>query len=217
MNSRLTNLAALCVVGAVMVAATCACADVLWDQPYDPGWGMGFFNSESGGPPFGMTWHGANDVTVLDAWNVESITSYYSALDPSWGTAITQGYLHVFPKTGVLPVEDPTLSPVVPMSGVLVGDHFEVTASGLGLYLAAGDYWLGITPIAPSGPMGPEIQTSAAVLVGDETVSYDAYGFPMPMWFVFNPGLDAAMLVEGTIASTLVEESTWGGIKAMYR
>ena len=213
MSSKLTTLTVLCVVA---LLASVASADVLWDQPYDPGWAMGFFNSESGSPPFGMTWHGANDVTVVDAWNVDSITSFYSALDPSWGPAITQGYLHVFPKTGPLPVEDPTMSPLVPMSGVLVGDHFEVTASGLGLFLAPGEYWLGLTPIAPSGPMGPEIQTSAATFVGSETVSYDAYGMPV-MWFVFNPGLDAAMVVQGTVAGSPVEETTWGNVKAMYR
>ncbi|MEA3409790.1 MAG: hypothetical protein U9Q95_05530 [Candidatus Eisenbacteria bacterium] len=214
MNSILTRLAVLCVVA---LLASVASADVLWDQPYDPGWAMGYFNSESGGPPMGMTWHGANDVTAAAGWNVDSITSFYSAVDPAWGTAITQGYLHVFPKTGALPVEDPTMSPLVAMSGVLVGDHFEVTASGLGLYLAPGEYWLGLTPIAPSGPMGPEIQTSAATMLGSETVSYDAYGMPMPMWFVFNPGLDAAMVVQGTIAGTPVEETTWGSVKAMYR
>ena len=213
MNSILTKVAVLC---AVVLLASVASADVLWDQSDYDIWGMGFFNSESGSPPFGMTWHGANDVTVDAGWNVESITSYYSAVDPAWGTAITQGYLHVFPKTGPLPIEDPTASPIVPMSGVLVGDHFVVTASGLGLYLGAGDYWLGLTPIAPSGPMGPEIQLSSMTFLGDETVSYDAYGMPV-MWFVFNPGLDAAMLVEGTFAGTPVEETTWGNVKAMYR
>ena len=213
MNSKLTTLAILCVA---LMMVQVASADVLWDQSDYDVWGMGFFNSESGSPPFGMTWHGANDVTVVDAWNVDSITSFYSALDPGWGPAITQGYLHVFPKTGALPVEDPTMSPVVPMSGVLVGDHFEVTASGLGLFLSPGEYWLGLTPIAPSGPMGPEIQTSAAALVGSETVSYDVYGMPV-MWFVFNPGLDAAMVVQGTVAGSPVEETTWGNVKAMFR
>ena len=214
MNSILTKITVLCTIA---LLASVASADVLWDQPDDPGWAMGFFNSESGGPPFGMTWHGANDVTVPDAWNVDSITSYYSALDPNWGTAITQGYLHVFPKTGPLPIEDPTMSVIVPMSGVLVGGIFEVTASGLGLYLAPGEYWLGITPIAPAGPMGPEIQIPTVALIGNETASYDAYGIPMPMWFVFNPGLDAAMLVQGTVAGTPVEDTTWGSVKAMYR
>jgi hypothetical protein len=218
MNSRLTKLVALCVVGAVVALASGASADVLWDQSDYDVWGMGFFNSESGGPPFGMTWHGANDVTVDGGWNVESITSYYSAMDLAWGEAIAQGYLHVFPKTGPLPIEDPTLSVLVPMSGVLVGDHFAVTAPGLGLYLAPGDYWLGITPIAPSGPFGPEVQLSSMTFLGNETVSYDAFAFPgPPAWFVFNPGLDAAMLVEGTIAGTPVEETTWGNVKAMYR
>jgi len=213
MNSRLTKIAVLCVV---LMAAQLASAEVLWDQPRDPGWMMGWFNSESGGPPFGMTWHGANDVTVDAGWNVDSITSYYSALDPGWGLAITQGYLHVFPKTGAVPVEDPTLSSVVAMSGALFGDYVEVTASDLGLYLPPGDYWLGLTPIAPAGMMGPEIQIPTTMFLGSETVSFDAYGMP-PGWFVYNPGMDAAMLVEGTMAGTPVEETTWGSVKAMYR
>ena len=108
------------------------------------------------------------------------------------------------------------MSPLVPMSGVLVGDHFEVTASGLGLFLAPGDYWLGITPIAPGGMWGPEVQTSAATLIGNETVSYDPYGTPV-MWFVNRPGLDAAMVVQGTVGGSPVEETTWGNVKAMYR
>jgi hypothetical protein len=213
MNSILTKLVVLCVV---LMVAQAASADVLWDQPNDPGWMMGWFNSESGSPPFGMTWHGANDVTVDGTWTVDSVTSYYSALDPGWGGAISQGYLHVFPKTGPLPSEDPTLSPVVPMTGVIVGGIFEVTASGLALTLPPGEYWIGITPVAPAGMMGPEIQIPSTMFLGNETVSYDAYGMP-PGWFVFNPGMDAAMLVQGTVAGTPVEETTWGSVKAMFR
>ena len=216
MNSILTKLALLC---AVVLLASVASADVLWEQSdFDP-WGAGFYNSESGGPPFGMTWHGVNHVTVTEGWNVDSITTYYSAMDMAWGGAITQGYVHVYMKVGPLPVDgidDPTMSPVVPMAGVFNVDHFDVTASGLGIYLAPGEYWIGTTPIAPSGPFGPEIHLSSMTLIGDATASYDVYGMPAA-WFNFNPGVDAAILIEGTVAGTPVEEMTWGSVKAMFR
>jgi hypothetical protein len=53
-------------------------------------------------------------------------------------------------------------------------------------------------------------------LIGDATASYDVYGMPAA-WFNFNPGVDAAILIEGTVAGTPVEEMTWGNVKAMFR
>lgn len=205
-------------VFAIAVLAQVASSDTLWDQSdYDVA-GMGFFNSESGSPPFGSTNHTVNDVTVECGWLVESITIYFSAVDPGWGGAITQGYLHVYPKTGALPVEDPTASPLVPMSAVLDADHFVLTASGLDLDLPPGDYWIGITPIAPGGIMGPEICLSCFGYFGDPSASYDVYGMPMPMWMHMNPGLDAAILIEGTVnGPSAAEAKTWGQIKALYQ
>ena len=216
MKSILTKLTVLCVVA---LLASVASAEVLWDQSdFNPA-GAAFYNSESGSPPFGMTWHAVNDVTVTEGWNVDSITTYYSAIDPMWGTAIAEGYVHVFAKVGPLPVDgvdDPTMSPIVPMVGVLVGSHFEVTASGLGLYLAPGEYWISTTPFAPAGMWGPECNHSSLTPIGDATASYDAYGVPLA-WVNVHAGLDAAILIEGTIATSPVEETTWASVKAMFR
>ncbi len=205
-------------VFAVVILAQVASADTLWDQSDYDVWGMGFFNSESGSPPFGSTWHTVCDVTIECGWLVESVTMYYSAIDPAWGGAITQGYLHVYSKTGPLPVEDPTADPLVAMSAVLDVDHFALTASGLNLDLPPGEYWIGITPIAPGGVMGPEICLSCLSYFGDPSASYDAYGMPMPMWMHFNPGLDAAILIEGVVnGPSATEAKTWGQIKALYQ
>jgi hypothetical protein len=219
MNLKLTTLA---VLSAVLVAPMAA-ADVLWDQSdFDP-FGPGFFNSESGGPPFGITMHAVNHITITgDAWDIDSITTFYSNLDPAWGTGIVTGYLHVFTKSGPLPidgVDDPTASPLVAMSAALQMDHWTVTASGLDLKLAPGEYWIGITPVAPSGPFGPEIHLASLTLVGDATASYDPFAFPgPPAWFNFNPGVDASILIEGMVQQPVsVEASTWGGVKALYR
>ncbi len=217
MISKLTKLVAV----TLLVLAHTASAEVLFDQTdFDP-YGPGFFNSESGGPPFGMTVYAVNDVTVTEGWIVESVTTFYSALDPVWGEGITEGKLHVFEKTGSLPItggDDPEASPVVAMSATLNGDHFVITATGLNLELAPGEYWIGITPNAPSGPFGPEIHLASLTLFGDATASYDPYAFPgPPAWFNFNPGVDASILIEGSVAGTATEEMTWGRLKSAFK
>lgn len=202
----------------LVLVATSAFADVLWDQPYESEEAGGFFNSESGSPPFGSTNYSMADVTVGvdNEWLIDSITTYYSALDQGWGLGITTGYLNVFPKTGPMPTEDPTAGTVVALTSTLVGAHFEVTASGLGVNLAAGDYWIMITPVAPGGFMGPEIHLAAATFWGDSTPTYDVYGFPMPMWAVWNPGADASITINGAV-TVGNDEMSFGGVKTMFR
>jgi len=216
MISKPTTLTILMVAGLVAFTSV-AGADVLWEQTgFDP-WGMGYFNSESGAPPFGMTIHTVCDISVDHTWAVESITMYYSALDLGWGDAISQGYLHVFPKAGTFPADDPTASTIVPMSGTMIDNsYWEVTASSLSLVLEPGDYWISITPFAPAGMWGPETCLSAAALVGDESPSYDPYADPgPPAWYVMNPGMDAAILIQGN-STVATETSTWGKVKALY-
>ena len=213
MISKFVTVVALTLV----VLAPAAGAGTLWNQSnFDP-WGAGFFNSESGSPPFGMTNHAVCDVVVSTNWVVESVTMYYSALDPGWGGAISQGYLHIWPKTGPMPVEDPTASPLVAMTGTLNGDHFVVTASGLAITLTPGDYWIGITPIAPGGIMGPELCLMDFNPIGDATPTYDPFAFPgPPAWMNPWPGEDASIKIEGALPVP-VDESTWGAIKALYQ
>ncbi len=198
------------VTGVIGVGAASASADVLWDQSaYDAG-APGFFNTVSGGPPFGQTVYTVNDVTVGDpeGWEVDSITIFVNSLGGGI-TAASSGVLHVFSGSDPLPGvgDDPTASPSVAISVALVDaptDTYSITASGLDLDLAAGDYWIGITPIAPAGPFGSAIHLSATSLVGDASASYDAFPFPAPpggpAWFNFNPGVDASLLIEGAVA-----------------
>lgn len=220
MNSRSILLAAA--TFAALLARPVA-ADVLWNQSNYDAFGAGYFNSISGGPPFGLTIYTVGDVTVGNGgWNVDRITTYYSRVDPNWGLAITEGTLLVFPKTGALPVDgadDPAAGSSVAMSGTLFDDRIEVTASGLDLDLASGEYWIGITPVAPSGFFGPEIHMSSQTFLGASSASYDSFAFPgPPAWFEFNPGVDAAMLIEGTLHDPVaVAPPSWASVKALYR
>ena len=210
------KISAFFVLFALAIVQT-AGAEVLWSQTDFDVWGAGFYNSESGMPPFGMTVHTVCDATIVSTCQVSSITMYFSAVDPGWGDAISGGYLHIYPKTGALPTENPALAPFVAMTGTYMDDHIVVTASGLTEMLAPGDYWMGITPVAPEGFMGPEICLSAMTPAGtDFSASYDVYGMPMPMWMNFNPGVDAAILVEGEI-QVANESSSWGAIKGQYK
>ncbi len=207
MLKRITQISVMM----LMIVISSASADVLWDQSdYDVA-SAGFFNAISGAPPFGMTVYSVSHITVDGAgWDVDAISVYFSALDPAWGDGITQGSLHIFDKTSTLPVDgvdDPVLSITVPMSGVFDSDHIRVTASGLGLSLDPGEYWIGITPEAVSGPFGPEVHLPSQTYIGDATASYDPNAFPgPPAWNNMNPGVDAAMMIEG---SAVLENVLW--------
>jgi len=221
MTSKMTKLVVLS-IAIVALLTQAAVADVLHDQSDFDAAAPGYFNSVSGGPPFGMTNYVVNHVTVVGGgWLVDSISTYYSALDPGWGDAITTGHLHVFTKTGVLPMDgtdDPTLSTSVAMTGMLDGDHIVVTASGLNLELEPGEYWIGITPVAPGGMWGPEIHLSSMSLMGDASASYDQYAFPgPPAWFNFNPGVDASLLIEGDGSVVASETTSFGNVKSLFR
>jgi hypothetical protein len=214
---KVTILAAL----AAVALAGSVRADVLWDQSDYDAFGAGFFNSVSGGPPFGITQYVVSDVVVPAAgWHIESITTYYGLIDPFWGTAISEGHVHVFAKTGARPVDgtdDPTLSVLVPMTGTDIGGVWSVSASGLHISLPAGEYWIGITPVAPSGPFGPEIHMGTVAFVGAATASYDPFAFPgPPAWFDFNPGVDASIKIEGS-RPTSVDPTSWTRVKSLYR
>jgi hypothetical protein len=189
-------------------------ADILWDQSTLDLAAPGIANSES--PGFGgFEIHTVGDVMIAGTgWSIETITLYYSSWNQDWLTAVTQGYLHVFPKNGSLPTEDPTQSQVIAMSASwgVTSDIIEVAASGLGLWLDPGEYWIAITPMGPAGLFGANLQFPTAV-IGDQAASYDTM---FPGWTNMYPGYDGAMLIEGEMAVP-VESSSWGGIKSIYR
>ena len=185
-------------------------AEVLWDQSTLDLAGPGIANSYS--PGFGgFVIHSVDDVTVAGSgWNVEKITQYYSTWNPNW-TSITTGYLHVAPKTGPLPTFNPSTDIQVPMSAsYLSGDVLKVTAAGLNIPLAPGDYWIGITPVAGAGIFGANLQWSAAL------VATTVANWELGVWHNYYAGYDGAILIEGS-RPVAVESGSWGDIKSLYR
>lgn len=211
MKKLITVLAML----VVLATAGVATADILWDQTqgYET-WQMGFFNVIGPPGPWGMIVYTANDVVVpAGGWNMDSVTVVFDGFDPNWANTVTMAVLHVAPKDSGTPSYDPTTGTSVPVTATVLGNGFmEVTASGLGQFLAAGEYWIGLTPNAPDAN---NIMVSVPA-VGADSPSYDVNGFP-PGWAFWSPGLDGAMRVEGDFGAVAVEENTFGSLKAIYR
>lgn len=211
---RMSIVLALILVA--VVANGAAAQVILWDQTagYE-GWSMGFFNNIAGGPPMGSTQYTCNDIVVPAdyEWNINTVRIYYDGFDPSWAGVVTSAVLYIEPKTGSVPTGDPSTGTTVACTTVVLSNNFlEVSATGLGVTLAEGEYWIGLTPTAPNAN---NIHVSVTA-VGDDSPTYDAYGFPMPMWAAWSPGLDGAMLIEGEEPVSSDSES-WGGLKSLYR
>lgn len=200
----------------IIAMASVAGADVLWDQSDYNAEGPGFFNGEGGQPPFGMTMYTVSDIVVDEPWNVSTITTHWSILDVNWAN-FTEGYLHVWPKTGPLPeaTDIPTDSAIVPMSGSVDMNIGVAVADGIDLMLEPGEYWIGITPFAPAGPFGLEVQFSSSTLIGDWSPSYDPNGMPMAGWLNFTMEADATILIEGNV-TVATESKSLSDVKALF-
>jgi len=189
---------------------------ILWDQTagYE-GWAQGFFNNVAGGPPMGSTQYTVNDIVVPgDSWTIHRYSVYYDGFDASWAGAVTSAILYVEPKVGSMPTGDPGTGTTVSVVTEVLGNGFmTVTAPDLDLVLAEGEYWIGLTPIAPNAN---NIHVSVAA-VGDDSPTYDAFGFPMPMWMNWVAGFDGAIQIEGSIGVVPNEQASWGDVKSLFR
>lgn len=200
-----------------------ASAAVLWDQSdYNSEW-SGLINSQSGcvNAFSGVTYYTASDITVYDEVTFNSITVYFEGTEPQPGTAV-EAILWIAPRTGALPVypgDDPVAQGItVPVTATNLGDAWAVTASGLNITMAPGDYWVALTPAFPVGDFGPATALNTNTFVGIDSASIEECGWNNPpFWGNYNPGFDTAILIEGTIDVVSTEGETWGGLKAIYR
>lgn len=202
----------LAVVGLVGGCASIGQADILLNQSQiDVGPnGVGAPNSVS--PGFnGWNAFAVEDVTVgAGGWNITSVSTYFSAL--SWNPgSVTTAVLNVFSKTGNSPIaaNNPRANPTgqgslvsVTMNGFDVAGNgvWEIRADGLNINLAAGEYWIGLTPVGPTGPFGPDRQWSSTTHNGQSqhVRFYPDSGWQNAGTYYGVPSFDGAMLIQGT-------------------
>ena len=202
------------IMALVLMAGAANAQDILWDQTagYDS-FSQGFFNVIGGSGPWGVSAYTCSDVVVpAGGWTIDSIKTYYDTLS-DWSGIVTHAWLFIEPKTSTPPTGDPSTDAViVPVTVTLLPNFFqEIEASTLGIVLTEGEYWIGLTPIAPNAD---NIHAGVAA-VGDASPTFDTNGFP-PGWAFWAPGLDAAMLIEG-LGPVATENASLGRVKALYR
>lgn len=183
------------IVSAALVTALAASANaaVIWDQSdidTNPDTSRSFVDGTiTGGFGGAFSWYVVSDVHIGSESLIQSVTTYFSRIstfnDP------TTAVLNIFPKSGSLPLasNDPRPSPggtgmlVVPVVGGYEDDNqavMTITASGLNIVLAPGDYWIGLSPTLPGGFFGNDLHwsTTAATQYGDPSADryYDSLG-----------------------------------------
>lgn len=152
-----------------------------------------------------------DDVTFGTGVNIDGITTWMT-LTPAWIGTVTQARLNIFSKTGALPLgaDDPTAGQVVNINVSSNGTRLVVEASGLNIDLAAGSYWIGLTPIADFLAVGQSFSAGGANNNGDPAAMRNpggSFNFPFGTdWGVAGLSntsgyVDAAMEISGTIPS----------------
>ena len=203
--------------------ATAASAAVLWDQSnlnatLD---GTIDLSSTSCSQISGNTKvHIASDVHFDNPVVISAVRIYET---PGNVQAATQGYLWIAPKTGPLPTASNTdveaaaiLVPIV--VSPVVGGVVTVSAQGLSRSLAAGDYWVSLTPKHSLGTFpytwhiyaaGPVVGNSSAAIVACTANSNWVY----PL----DPNRpDYSIKIEGDIPVPTLH-SSWSRVKSIYR
>jgi hypothetical protein len=196
----------------VLTATAAVNADTLWDQSNLSGAGSSIPNSISGSPPFGSTVYAVSDVVVpAGGWTISSVSTYFSALGfANWATDVTSARLNIFSRSGALPVSGNNPGTGTIVSVACTGSSFDagpgfgeqgvwvVTAGGLNITLAPGDYWIGLTPVAPGG-FDLEYNWPSASAIGVPSAMRSPFtGFGMPpanTWT--DSGVEGSILIQG--------------------
>ena len=210
----------------LVLLATSASAAVLWDQSNWNTNNEGSLNlaSTSCSQISGNTkLHTASDVTFAQPVIINSIKIYETSGNVE---AATSAYLWIAPKTGPVPtalstdvnnaanIKPITISYETNGSATAV----VVTCSGLNIPLAAGDYWVSLTPRHSRGifPYTVHLVATGGV-VGNETRVIEACVANSNWINALAPNTyDYALKIEGE-QPTPAEGKSWGGIKALYR
>jgi hypothetical protein len=207
-------IAALAVT-ALLVAPGYSKADILWDQAPDPD-ALAFVDQRFSDFPEFSTFL-VNDVVFNTQVNVDSISVYFTDINQSWPAAGT-ATLNVFLNDGTLDTEDPLAGTQVAINLIDTADGLTVVASGLNLNLAAGTYWIGLTPNFDFGQFNQEFHQQTSGIIGSETWARNPGGgfglggdWQTGGTLFGQPPFDSALRVEGSV----VPEPTAVGVLAL--
>ena len=212
-NTAALGLLLLSLAGAAQAA-------VLWDQsaisfsPSAPGIYNGKFTGFGG-----STSYCVNDVTVpAGGWTISVITEYFSNQTfADMQLTAPNGNLIIMPKTGTMPVGTPTVT-TIPLTWTATTQGIQavyvMTTGNLNLNLAAGDYWITVSPITPVDNFnGNNLQWPALNHYGADVATFNGAA-----WVSYYPGYDGAFMIEGVAGgATPTKAGTWGSLKALYR
>lgn len=151
---------------AVVAFATTASAAVLWDQSNYVVGPNSLVDEEFLDYPTYSSYM-MMDVTASTDWTVDSVSIFLTDGQNGVWQVINQARLNVFSWTpGSLPAaaDDPSAGTLVSVTMTDLGDTFKMTASGLDLDLAAGNYWIGLAPQATHAQVGQEFHRPAPIV-----------------------------------------------------
>lgn len=169
-------------------------------------------NSDGGGLN-ATSWPSLNDGLILvddisvpaSGWTINEVSNFFTIL----GTpTVSNAYLIVFPKSlgQINPYDYKTEVPVAMTNETFTDpstgqsrDTYRIDAIGLNLQLIAGDYWIGLSPIAPNYSTNC-MAWGSRTANGDKAICYDKVYNGTGGWVgtAFWTGPDYMMRIKGT-------------------
>lgn len=189
----------------VLSLGSMAWADVLWNQALDPN-AAAYVDQEFSDFPTYSTYQVHDVVVPATGWTIQKITTWFvNGATPGNWTTVTQGRLNFFPKSGNLPGagNDPAAGTVYPISITNpMSGTAEISMSGLNVVLAAGEYWVGFTPLTSFATHGQKFLGVTTGIMGAQSAVRNpggAFGFGTA-WAstsVIGATTDSAIKIEG--------------------
>lgn len=218
------NRFALTVISAAAALSATAGADILWDQSnYDVA--TPAIIDQEFGDFADYSCYQVHDVNFASNVIISDITTYFTNQTGLWG-GVTTGVLNIYDHAPTA-ADNPSTGTSVAVSVTNNGDGtLSVRASGLGIALSAGSYWIGLTPVADFGVFGQEFHLASFTSSGSASLLRNpggAFGFGTD-WggagsLTGNPSyVDGAILINGVIpAPGAVALLGFGGLMASRR
>lgn len=197
----------------------------LWDQQPDPA-RSAYVDQNFGDFPSFSTYM-VSDVSFGTNVTITDVITYYTQGSGGWPIGAATGTLNIFAKNGSLPGggDDPTAGTTVNVDISVGANGLEVRASGLNINLAAGDYWIGLTPDLDFSSFGQEFHQNSTSFVGDASAARNPGGgfgvgtdwVDAGQTFGGEADYDAAITILGTPAPGTLALLGMGGLVATRR